>query len=294
MVLSGQTLWVGVHGPRPTLPGRLLAVDASSGRVRTSFRLPIDPLRVVRAFGSLWLTGVGGGRRYAGVLRLDPRSGRVLRVIRGTRRLGTALAATTHALWVGGADVFPQGHEERSGVYYVYKLDPIRNAVVRRIRLPRSTSIDLVGERTSLWVAGWYAVAKLAESGRVLFRQPLLGSAWSITLARDGVWAAHTFDGSRRDRLPPPARELLRIREGTEPSLTRVPLDESPWQVSATRGGTWVALGEFSHEVQRIPDTPLPVTPTRVAIQGIVHGIQATHDGAWVTQFAPNQLSKIC
>lgn len=294
MLLSEQTLWVVIQGAPLGRPGRLLALDANSGRVRRSFRLPIDALRIVRARGSLWLTGQGGDRRYAGVLRLDPRSGRVLRVIRGSQRLGTALAATAHALWVGGPDSFPKGHEERSGVYFVYKLDPARGTVVRRIRLPRSTSIDLIGDGSRLWVAGWYAIAKLTESGRVLFRQPIVGSAWSIAGARDGVWAAHTFYGTRRDRRPPPARELLRIRERSKPHLTRIPLDASPWEVSATTGGTWVALGEFSHEVQRIPDTPPPVTPTKVAIRGIVNGIQATHDGVWVAQFRPNQLSKIC
>jgi hypothetical protein len=293
MFLRKKTLWVGIQGVRPGRPGRLLAVDADSGRVRATFRLPFDPLRVVGGFGSLWITGQGGSRRYGGVLRIDPRSGRVVRVVRGSRALGTALATSAHAVWVGGPDIFPPGHPEKAGVYFVYKIEPRRGQVVRRFRL-RSTVIDLVGDGEAVWISGWYGIVKLSESGRVLVRQPIVGSGWSISRAHDGVWVTHTFYGSRRDRRPPAARELLRIRETSKPRFTRVPLSGSPWQVSATAGGAWVALGGYSHEVQWIRDAEPTPDPTRVAIRGVVRGIQATPDGVWVAQLAPNQLSKVC
>jgi hypothetical protein len=216
----------------------------------------------------------------------------VLRVIRGAHPLGSALAATTRGIWVGGADTFPKGHEERSGVYFTYRIDPRRNAVVRRVRL-RSTVIDLVGDGAALWVAGWVAVPKLSESGRVLFRQPIAGSGWSIARAGDGVWVTHTFNGSRRDRRPPVARELYRIRERSKPHLTRIPLDESPWGVSAAGDVAWVAAGRSPHEVLWLDDTQAP-SPTAVPISGIVRGIQAVPSGAWVAQLRPNQLSRIC
>jgi hypothetical protein len=152
MLLSKGTLWVGIQGARPGRPGRLLALDPSSGRVRRTIRLSVSPLRFVTGFGSLWLTG-GGGPRYSGVLRLDPSSGRVLRVIRGAHALGSALAATRHGIWVGGADTFPKGHPEKSGVYFVYKIDPRGNAVVKRVRL-RSTVIDLVGDDYNFSIGG--------------------------------------------------------------------------------------------------------------------------------------------
>ena len=145
MLLSKGTLWVAIEPARWGRSGRLLALDPGSGRVGRTIRLPVSPMRFVTGFGSLWLTGAGGGRRYSGILRLDPRSGRVLRVIRGAHPLGSALAATKRAIWVAGADTFPKGHPERSGVYFVYKIDPRRGAVVGRVRL-RSTVIDLVGD----------------------------------------------------------------------------------------------------------------------------------------------------
>src|SRR5262245_56136771 len=199
LALDGRTLWVGVQGK----PGRLLALDALTGRKLRSFHVPFDPLRVVPAFGSLWLTGQGGGRRYAGVLEVDPRSGRVVRVVRGEHTLGTALAATASAIWVGGPDIYPQGKPEQSGVYLIYKIDPRRGAVIGRYHL-RSTVIDLLGDGRRLWISGWYAIVQLSESGRVLLRQPIVGSGWSIALAPGGAWVAHTFLGRRGAGVPPP------------------------------------------------------------------------------------------
>jgi hypothetical protein len=179
-------------------------------------------------------------------------------------------------------------------VYFVYKIDPRTNTVVRRFRLS-STVIDLAGAGRSLWITGWYAVVKLSESGQVLLRQPLRGSAWSITRAGDGVWAAHTFYGTRRTPgVPPPARELFRIREASKPRLTVLALDESPWEVSAKRGVVWVALGEFSREVERFRDGRPPTALGGIPIRGVVIGLQATRDGAWVAQLKPNGLSRVC
>jgi hypothetical protein len=292
MLLSRGTLWVAIEPARWGHPGRLLALDPSSGRVRRTIRLPVSPMRFVTGFGSLWLTGAGGGRRYSGVLRIDPRSARVLRVIRGAHPLGSALAATRRAIWIAGADTFPPGHPEQSGVYFVYKIDPRRGAVVQRVRL-RSTVIDLVGDGPTFWVTGWIAVPKLSEAGRVLFREPIEGSGWSIARGGEGVWVTHTFDGSRRDRQPPPARELYRIREFSKPHLARIRLEESPWQVSTASGVAWVAAGRGSHQVLWLDDTRTP-SPTAVPVPGIVQGIQAVPRGAWVAQLKPNQLSRIC
>jgi hypothetical protein len=294
MLLAGSTLWVGVHGARPARPGRLLQMDARTGRIRRSWPLPVDPLRLAAGFGSIWLTGQGGERRYAGVLRINPRTGRVTAVVRRRLGLGTALATSAHAVWVGGPDRYPPHQPERAGVYFVYKIDPRTDTIVERFRL-HSTVIDLAGAGRALWITGWYAVAKLSESGRVLLRQPVRGSAWSITRAGDGVWAAHTFYGTRRTPgTPPPARELFRIRDASNPRLTVVDLDESPWLVTAAGDVVWVALGGFSHEVARFRDGRPPTTLARIPVHGVVHGLEAARDGVWVAQFTPNALSRIC
>src|SRR5919201_4932145 len=99
MLLRKQTLWVAIRAVRAGRPGRLLRVDARSGRVEKTFWLPIDPYRLAAGFGSLWITGETKKRTYSGVLRLDPRSGRVVDVIRRARTLWTALATSTNAVW---------------------------------------------------------------------------------------------------------------------------------------------------------------------------------------------------
>jgi hypothetical protein len=280
LALDGSTLWVGIH--RKT-SGRLLALDAGNGRTLRSFPLPFDPLRIVPAFGSLWLTGQGGNRRYAGVVHVDPTTGKIVRVVRGKRALGTAIAATASALWVVGPDIYPPGQPERAGVYFVYKIDPRRGIVVTRYRL-RSTVIDLLGDGHRLWVAGWYALVQLSEHGRVLLRHPIEGSAWSITKAPDGVWAAHTFLGRRGRGVPPPAFELFRVHGSR---LDTIPLYASPWLVSSARGVLWIAAGEYSHYVQRLDGPP-------VTVAGNVRNIQAMPGGAWIAQRGPNQLTKAC
>ena len=96
----------------------------------------------------------------------------------------------------------------------------------------------------------------------VLLRAPIVGSGWSVTRVKGGAWVAHTFNGTRRYRVPPPARELFRMCAPAQPHLTRIPLGQSPWQVSATARGTWVALGDYSHEVEWVPDEPAPQART--------------------------------
>ena len=282
LALDGSTLWVGIQDGLAK-PGRLLALDAATGRTLRSFRIPFDPLRIVPAFGSLWVTGQGGDRRYAGVLELQPHSARILHVVRGKRTLGTALAATRSAVWVGGPDIYPEGKPEQSGVYLVDKIDPRRHAVVARYRL-RSTVIDLAGDGQSLWIAGWYAIVRLSETGHVELRIPIEGSTWSIARAPGGAWAAHTFLGRRGHGIPPAAYELFRIRGST---LTTVPLDSSPWQVSSAGEKLWIAGGERSVAVRELEGA-------EVAVNGTLRGIQATADGVWIAEHDPNRLSKGC
>ena len=82
--------------------------------------------------------------------------------------------------------------------------------------------------------------------------------------------------------------------ESAKPRLAVLELDESPWEVSAAGDVVWVALGEYSHEVARVRDARAPANPTPVSVPGIVHGVQAAPDGAWVAQVRPNQLSRVC
>ena len=76
--------------------------------------LPVDPTEIAVGFGAVWVIGAARERRYEGVLRVDPQSGRVLAVIRASHAYGSRIGATDTAIWVGGADVYAKGHSDQA------------------------------------------------------------------------------------------------------------------------------------------------------------------------------------
>jgi hypothetical protein len=290
---KGNDLWVAVAAPRTSGRGAVARVDARSGRLTRVLRLPIDPYQLAVGFGSLWVTGATNDPRYRGVLRVDPRSGRVLRVIRGPRALGSKLAATSRAVWVGGADIYPKGHSERAGVRFVYEIDPRRDAVVRRVRLPgQATVIALVGAGSSLWSVGWWGVVKLSASGRVLFRHPIDGSGWSLALTPGVVWIAQPWLGERPVRRQDrPARRLLRIPVAAPSRESVVELQDQPGGVSAAAGVVWVGA---NGQLERLNAAELQPTPTSVRLKLIPTYHVAFPGGVWVSERYTNRVSKVC
>lgn len=290
---KGNDLWVALAAPRASGRGAVARVDARTGRLERVLRLPIDPYQLAVGFGSLWVTGATDDQRYRGVLRLDPRSGRVLRVVRGPRALGSKLAATSRAVWVGGADIYPRGHSEKAGVRFVYEIDPRRNAVVRRVRLPgQATVISLVGAGSSLWSVGWWGVVKLSVSGRVLFRHPIDGSGWSLALTPGVVWVAQPWLGSHPvRRQDSPARRLLRIPVAAPSRQTVVELQNQPGGVSAAAGVVWVG---GNGQLERLNAAQPKPTPTSVRLKLVLTYHAAFPGGVWVAERDANRVSKVC
>jgi hypothetical protein len=293
LLLRGNTLWVAIDVPPPGLDGRgaVVGIDARSGRVRKVIRLPVNPYRLAIGFGSLWVTGETNVRRYRGVLRIDRTSGRVLRVIRGRKTLGAALVTTSDFVWVGGGDVFPEGHPELSGVRFVYKIDPRRNAVVSRVQLSSTTVIDLLGERRSLWATGWGGVVRLSQSGRVLRGQRFGGSGWALTRTSGAVWVAQPWFGSRRERRQDrPARRLLKVTTEGPPRLRAIELDSQPGDVSAAGDAVWIGTASLGR-LEAAADAP---TVAEVPVNLVPNRIEAFRGGAWVSERGKHRLSKVC
>jgi hypothetical protein len=293
LLLAKSDLWVAISATRPYGRGALVRIDPSSGRVRRVFRLPVNPSQVALGFGSLWLTGDTTDRRYRGLLRLDPNTGRVLRVIRGPKELGSKIATTTDSVWVGGADIFPQGHSERAGVRFVYKIDPQRNAVVRQVRLPgEATVIDLAGAGRALWVAGWWGVSKLSPSGRVLFQQPIDGSGWSLAVTPEAVWVAQPWFGTRPVREQNrPAQQLLRIAIAARPRVSTIDLQTQPGSVSTAGGVVWVSV---KGGLARVNATEVPPVLRQTAVSVVASYQEAFVGGLWLSHRHANRVSKIC
>jgi hypothetical protein len=292
LVVVERTIWIASGSARIGGHGTLLRVDASSGRVQRVFRLAGDPWSIAFGFGSLWLTGDGGGFDGA-VIRIDPRSGRVVSVIRGPRRFGSALAITSDGVWIGGGDIVPQKHPENTLARWVFKIDPHRNAVTKSVRLGATTVIALAGEGRSLWATGWGAVVKLSTSGRVLFQRRIDGAGWWIAPAPGGPWVARPFFGTRSSQQAFRARQLLRVRT-SEPRPTIVELAGQPGDVAVTRGAAWTVVGDWrggSREVVRVDGSG---ATTSVSTRGIPGLIAESRDGVWVAAQDPNELSKIC
>jgi hypothetical protein len=290
---KGKDLWVAIAAPHASGRGAVARIDARSGRLTRVLRLPIDPYQLAVGFGSLWVTGATNDPRYRGVLRVDPRSGRVVRVIRGPRALGSKLAATSRAVWVGGADIYPKGHSERAGVRFVYEIDPRRDAVVRRVRLPgQATVIALAGAGSSVWSVGWWGVVKLSASGRVLFRHPIDGSGWSLALTPGVVWVAQPWLGTRPVRRQDrPTRRLLRIPVAAPSRETVVELQNQPGGVSAAAGVVWVG---GNGQLERLNAAELQPTPASVRLKLIPIYHAAFPGGVWVSERYTNRVSKVC
>jgi len=261
--------------------------------VRRIFRLPVNPYQLASGFGSLWLTGETTNRRYRGLLRLDPNTGRMLHVIRGPKELGSKIATTLDAVWIGGADIYPQGHSERAGVRFVYKIDPQRNTVVRRVQLPaQATVIDLAGAGHSLWAVGWWGVNKLSASGRVLFRHPIDGSGWSLAVTPKAVWVAQPWFGTRPVRRQNrPAQRLLRIATSGGRRVSTIDLQTQPGGVSAADGVVWVSA---NGGLARIDATEVPPTLSQTLVDLIPSYQEAFPGGLWVSHLHANRVSKIC
>lgn len=295
LLLTKKTLWVAIPSSRNGGHGRVVRIDPRSGNIQGAFSIPVNPYRLALGFGSLWITGESTARRYQGVvLRVDPRSGRLVRIIRGPRLFGAALATTSDAVWVGGADIYARGQWDKTIARLVFKIDPLRNAVVRRIHLTPTTVIDLAGHGRSLLATGWGAVVELSPSGRLLFQQAFRGSGWSIAVTPGTVWVAQPFSWNRNRRVRPeqkPARRLLRITTAAPRRLTVVDLDTPPGDVSAAAGVVWVGAGGG---IARIDGSQTVPTLTKVAADVVPNRIEAFRGGAWVGERHANELRKIC
>lgn len=298
---DGRTLWValsGRHNPRTgaTLAGgSIVAVDRHSGRILRRLRLPLDPTQFAAAFGSLWVIGGPISRQYSGVVRIDPGDGHVIAVIRASHAYGSRITATASAVWVGGADVFAQGHSDQAGVRFVYKINPRTNAVVLRVQLPQGTTVlDLHPEGSSLWVSGWWGVANISDSGRILFHAPFRGAGWTMAETPQAVWVTLPWSGTPYQRRQDPShrtQQLLRIdRAGHQPSVTAINLPEQPGGVAAFGDTVWMG---GSQGLARIDDTTTPPVVTPVGIDLDPTALFPFQGGVWVTEAAKNQVTKV-
>jgi hypothetical protein len=287
-LLAQGSLWLSVQNPSATGHASLARIDPGSGQMRL-FPLPVNSSRLAYGFGSVWITGDGK------VVRLSARSGRVVRVIRGRRMFGPAIAVTADGVWVGGADIYPEGQGDKTLMHWMYKIDPRRNIVVREVYLAGTTSLDFAAEGKSLWVSGWGGLVKISPSGRVVSQQRFDGVGWSVTRTPGAVWVTRPFSGNRRGTPQKPAHQLLKVATSGQQRVTRIDLDTQPGDVSAAAGTVWI--GPFvgvNAGLARVDALHQSPALTRVAADLIPTRLAAFDGGVWASERDTRLVSEIC
>jgi Bacterial extracellular solute-binding proteins, family 5 Middle len=177
MAVGIGSVWVAA-GDRPVL----LRLGETYADLQERYRLPTtggakgDGLNAVAiAHGSVWVAQ--GERR---VLRIDPRSGRVLAKIPAPGAV--ALAPASDAVWVAGGE---QGD--------AYRIDPAVNAVVTRVELDPYVCCVAAGGGY-----GWamnHRVWKLSSEGRALSSTPIDGDGANLSWTGGALWVAEGVSG---------------------------------------------------------------------------------------------------
>jgi DNA-binding SARP family transcriptional activator len=160
----------------------LVRVEPVYGAVEQQYPLPTKGAKrpdflssVAVAAGSIWIAQ--GEER---VLRVDPRSGRTLAIIKAPG--AAALTGNDEAVWVSGGN---------TGV--LYKIDPIANAVVRRVTLDPYLCCVAVGGGY-VWAMN-YRVWKLSSAGHVVSSIAIDGDGANLHWSAGALWVAEGVSG---------------------------------------------------------------------------------------------------
>jgi DNA-binding SARP family transcriptional activator/streptogramin lyase len=219
LALGANALWVG-DARRPAV----LRVDLEHGVVSGRLPLPepsrraapLGPVAPSLAFGdgSLWIS-----RGQTDVLRLDPRTGRVLRTIRPLRGAGSAIAFGDGAVWVGGSNA-------------VSRISAALNRETSTIRL-EAMPVALAAGHGSVWAALGTAgkVARVDVETEAVETITVGGAPTALAVDRDAVWVAVPSEGA-----------VLRIDPERNTVIDRILTGATPTAVAVDGDTVWVAV----------------------------------------------------
>jgi virginiamycin B lyase len=226
-----------------------------------------NPCGAASGFGSVWVAAYGTGR----LVRIDPRSNRVVRRIRLARGI-CPLAIGAGSLWVAS---------DRTNV--LYRVNPVRSRVVARIRVAEWPAHVAVAFG-SVWVSAYEqgTVARIdMRTNRVARVYAVGGNPSGITAANGSLWIAFGRNGSSLGRLSPGSGELRKIHLG----------HTGPGFLSAAAGSLWTTTAD-GHAV-RVDPVAGRVVAT-FAIPGTPAEVEAAPDGTiWVAEKERNTITRI-
>jgi ABC-type transport system substrate-binding protein len=244
---SGADVWVTEAGG----PG-LVRVDGASARLAARITVPERAgagTAIAVAAGSLWLG------RGAAVLRVEPRSGRVLARF-ATPRNADLLVAGPDVVWVASSN---------DGL--LYEIDPVANRITARTRLHAYV--------TDLAVGGGAAWVAVTPEDRIYRIDPDDGSVQGSVAAGAGPESVAYANGAL---IVANGRERALSRVAAESGeRTAIPTASSPMLVRARDGVAWVA--------SVAPPAVLPVRPAGGEVRVALPGDELAMDPA--TGFGP-------
>lgn len=219
LALGANALWVG-----DARRSSVVRVDLVHAAVSDRLPLPepsrraalLGPVAPSLAFGdgSLWIS-----RGQTNVLRLDPRTYRVVASIRPRRGAGAAIAFGDDALWVGGSNA-------------VSRVSPALNRVTSTIRL-EAMPVALAAGHGSVWAALATAgkVARVDAETEAVETIRVGGAPTALAVGRDAVWVAVPSEGA-----------VLRIDPERNAVVARIVTGATPTAIAVTGDSVWVAV----------------------------------------------------
>jgi DNA-binding SARP family transcriptional activator/DNA-binding beta-propeller fold protein YncE len=219
LTLGANALWVG-DARRNSVVRVDLAHDAVSDRLplaqpsaRAALLGSVAP-SLAFGDGSLWVS-----RGQTNVLRLNPRTHRVLGDIRPSRGAGGAIAFGEDALWVGGSNA-------------VSRVSPVLSRVMSTIRL-EAMPVALAAGHGSIWVALATAgkVARVDTETEAVETIPVGGAPTALAVDRAAVWVVVPSEGA-----------VLRIDPDRNAVVARIVTGATPTAVAVAGDSVWVAV----------------------------------------------------
>jgi streptogramin lyase len=176
----------------------------------------LGPVAPSLAFGdgSLWIS-----HGQTDVLRLNPRTRRVLGYIRPSRGARRAIAFGEDALWVGGSNA-------------VSRVSPALNRVTSTTRLG-AMPVALAAGHGSVWVALATAgkVARVDAETEAVETIAVGGAPTALAVDRDAVWVVVPSEGA-----------VLRIDPDRNAVVARILTGATPTAVAVAGDSVWVAV----------------------------------------------------
>jgi YVTN family beta-propeller protein len=285
--------------------------SAPSPPGRTIFTGRVGAVDVTTGAGAVWVA-VGGS-----IMRIDPKTGRVVASLRGG--LAEGVNVGRRAVWLAGARgnpkavmridrrtnrveaVIPAGTWPRrvavgpSGVWVVnsapffkrgtlVRIDPASNHVVGKpVRLGPAPSGIVVGV-DSVWVTDALegTVRRIdPATARIIATIPVGRYPYGIAFGMGSIWVTNTDDNT-----------VSRIERATSRVIATIPVGREPYGIAVARGSVWVAnLGDgtvarIDPEMNRAAGQPLRFAGEPLAIAS---GL----DGLWVTDNSAGTVTRL-